>query len=98
MPCSLRGPLVGDLQILTDCRWENRGGREYPSRLCNLPALRSRTITVIAGPHEGIACALYTAFGGPLAPKEIGDPTLEPGTDAYRESVTFWTEHALSGE
>ena len=38
---------------------------------------------------------LFTAFGGPLAPREPGDPDM---TDAKEiaESKKFWSEHALS--
>ena len=38
------------------------------------------------------ACILYTAFGGPAAPQEPGDPGCkDPAT-----STAFWREHALS--
>lgn len=53
----------------------------------------SRIITVIGGPAEGHPCVLYTAYGGPLAPREPGDPSLP---DSEREaSEAFWAEHAL---
>lgn len=52
-----------------------------------------RTVTVIAGPHDGQPCVLFTAFGGPLAPQEPGDPGCKD-PDASR---AFWAEHALSG-
>ena len=38
------------------------------------------------------ACILYTAFGGPTAPQEPGDP----GCKDPEESATFWREHALA--
>ena len=38
------------------------------------------------------ACILYTAFGGPLAPQEPGDP----GCKDPEASAVFWREHALS--
>jgi hypothetical protein len=64
------------------------------------PRLRgSRLLTVIAGPYSetpgdpGFACMLYTAFGGPLAPKEPGDPAVHP--DELDASVAFWRDHAL---
>ncbi len=38
------------------------------------------------------ACVLYTAFGGPLAPQEPGDPACK---DA-EASAAFWREHALA--
>lgn len=37
-------------------------------------------------------CVLYTAFGGPAAPQEPGDPSCKD----LAESATFWREHALS--
>ena len=38
------------------------------------------------------ACILYTAFGGPSAPQEPGDP----GCKDPVASAAFWREHALS--
>jgi len=37
-------------------------------------------------------CILYTAFGGPLAPQEPGDP----GCKNVPESTVFWRVHALA--
>lgn len=39
-----------------------------------------------------IPCVLYTAFGGPAAPQEPGDP----GCKDLAASTTFWREHALA--
>jgi hypothetical protein len=72
---------------------ERRGEREYKSRVVYKPARPSRQVTVIAGPHDGLPCVLFTAFGGPLTPKEPNDPTLAP--DKREESEKFWREHAL---
>jgi hypothetical protein len=38
------------------------------------------------------ACILFTAFGGPLAPQEPGDP----GRKDVEASRRFWGEHALA--
>lgn len=38
------------------------------------------------------ACILYTAFGGPAAPQEPGDP----GCKDPEASTTFWRQHALA--
>jgi hypothetical protein len=38
------------------------------------------------------ACILYTAFGGPLAPQEPGDPACKDPA----ASTAFWREHALA--
>jgi len=45
-----------------------------------------------AGGKVKHACILYTAFGGPLAPQEPGDP----GCKDPVASATFWREHALA--
>jgi hypothetical protein len=37
-------------------------------------------------------CILYTAFGGPAAPQEPGDP----GCKDPEKSTTFWRDHALA--
>jgi len=97
-PCALRGPIVGDPPITdAQCRPVKRGDRAYTSRVApQLSARPSRLVTVIAGPHDGLACILFTAFGGPLSPKEAGDPTLED--DKRAASIEFWTDHALAGK
>lgn len=75
-----------------DVRHEKRGTRTYTSHLCDRPPRPTRLVTVIAGPHGDDACVLYTAFGGPLAPQEPGDP----GCKDVEASTKFWAEHALS--
>lgn len=45
-----------------------------------------------AGGKIKLACVLYTAFGGPAAPQEPGDP----GCKDPEASAAFWREHALS--
>jgi len=37
-------------------------------------------------------CVLYTAFGGPIAPQELGDPNCKDPA----ASAAFWREHALA--
>lgn len=37
----------------------------------------SQFLTVIAGPHGEDPCVLYTVFGGPLAPKEVGEANAD---------------------
>lgn len=106
VPCALYGPTMGDVPIELGTlyiTYERRGDRSYASRLISLPPRPTRMVTVIAGPHEGIPCVLFTAFGGPLAPREPGDPTLhamaEPEKTAELEkSEAFWAVHALSRE
>lgn len=93
VPCGLHGPAMGDDPIPdVEVSLESRGDREWPSRLCGRTARQTRQVSVIAGPHEGHPCVLYTAFGGPVAPQEPGDPDCRD----IEASEAFWAEHALS--
>jgi hypothetical protein len=95
LECSLYGPLVGDEPVgdAFVC-WAPRGERTWPSRIVQGRGKRpTRLLTVIAGPHDGYACILYTAFGGPAAPRELGDPSLPE--EEKRAAFEFWSEHAL---
>jgi hypothetical protein len=100
LPCGLYGPRMGDDPIADDdprgvvmkCRFP----RPYPSRLIAAPYRLSELLTVVAGEHDGHACVLFTAYGGPAAPREPGDETIV--SDLEREtSEAFWAEHALGG-
>ena len=97
VPCGLHGPKMGDAPVPeSEVVYQRRGTRENESRLVRRPARQTKTVTVIAGPHEAESCVLYTAFGGPLSPKEPGDPTLKP--EEKDAAKAFWREHALSVE
>lgn len=97
VPCGLYGPEMGDAPVGEgEVVYQRRGARENESRLVNRPVRPTNMITVIAGPHDGDSCVLYTAFGGPLAPKEPGDPTLKP--EEREKSEHFWCAHALAAE
>lgn len=52
----------------------------------------SRYLSVIAGPYQGVT-ALFTAYGGPIAPREPLDPNIPPSE--LVASVRFWKKHAL---
>jgi hypothetical protein len=93
--CGLYGPTMGDPPLTEDeVEWRARPGRAYPSRLTNRPSRPTRTVTVIAGPHQGQPCVLYTVFGGPVSPREIDDPTLRQ--EERDASIAFWRGHALA--
>lgn len=97
VPCGLHGPTVGDEPIPeVECRRVVRGGRSVPSRICDRPPRQTRLLTVVAGPYDGDACVLYTAYGGPTAPREPWDPSLQKDPAALEASRAFWTVHALS--
>lgn len=72
--CALYGPAMGDAPVVdAEVTAETRGDRGYKSRCIAMPARQTSTVTVIAGPHAGLPMVLYTAFGGPQAPKEVGE-------------------------
>lgn len=94
VPCGLFGPLMGDAPIGDEeVELKHRGPRTWLSRVIGREPRMVRTLTVIAGPHNGLPCVLYTAFGGPSTPQEPGDPSCK-GVEASRE---FWSHHALAG-
>jgi hypothetical protein len=95
VPCLLYGPIMGDAPIQeTQVFYASRGKRPYYSRLVNRVARPSRQVTVIAGPDGDEPCVLYTAFGGPLAPREPGDRAIKT-PEELEESRAFWGQHAL---
>jgi hypothetical protein len=98
LPCSLRGPAVGMAPIPEEAVvYELRPGRSWTSRLLahlEDEPLLSPLLTVIGGPGDAGACVLYTAFGGPLAPREPGDPSLS--AEELTVSEAFWSQHALT--
>lgn len=95
VPCALYGPTMGDAPVDEDrVFYKARGERAYASRLLDAPTRPTNKITVIAGPHDGHDCIIYTAFGGPLAPKEPDDPTLNESDKP--DSRSFWSTHSLA--
>ncbi len=93
VPCGLHGPLIGDPPVPeTEVTREARGVRAWTSRLVDRSPRPTRLVTVIAGPHDGRPCVVYTVFGGPISPQEPGDPTCKD----LAASEAFWREHALS--
>lgn len=92
----LYGPLAGDPAVdESEVYYAVRGSRKCASRLVGRPCRPTREITIVAGPHEGDPCVLYTCYGGPAAPREPGDTSL--GTfEEIVEARKFWAEHALS--
>lgn len=92
----LYGPIVGDPPVAeSEVRYIIRGARRCTSRVVERPTRTTRTLTVIAGPHDGHPCVLYTAYGGPQAPREPGDTMISTWKEIV-EAREFWAEHALS--
>lgn len=99
LPCDLHGPIVGEEPVLeAEASFACRPGRNIRSRLCNRKVGESRFMTVIGGrPITGAAAGqmvLFTVYGGPLAPRELEDPTHND--DSLREAQVFWRSHALT--
>lgn len=104
--CALYGPSMGDEPVSeSEVRYIVRGGRHCTSRVLRwdhimLPR-ETRLLTVIAGPvSKGTVdkpCVLYTAYGGPAAPREPGDLSI-PNWEALTASRAFWAIHALSAK
>lgn len=96
LECGLYGPTVGDEPVAeADVTYAIRGARKCASRMTARPVRPTRLVTVIAGPHEDKPCVLYTAYGGPAAPREPGDLTI-PSWEEIQKARAFWAEHALS--
>lgn len=94
--CGLYGPAMGDEAVSENrVQYQIRNGRRCASRvLIEGVARPTRTLTVIAGPAGDDSCVLYTAYGGPSAPREPGDTTIPNGAE-WEQSRDFWREHAL---
>ena len=94
----IHGPIAGDEPVpSSEVHWAKRGNRAGLSRLCRRPARPTRLMTVIGKWDLGSdEIQVFTAYGGPLAPREITDATLP--ADAAEEACAFWAVHALSAE
>lgn len=98
VPCGLYGPIMGGEPVSeSDVTYAIRGNRVGKSRLVKRPLQPTNKVTVIAGPDGADKCVLYTAYSGPLAPREPFDTDLKT-EEAKRESILFWTQHALSDQ
>ncbi len=92
--CGLHGPVMGDAPVPDAETYRAvRAGRQNDSRMTWRYPRQTRLVTVIAGPDGDAPCVLYTAYGGPQAPQEPGDPDCRD----VAASTAFWAEHALSG-
>ena len=95
LPSAIYGPIVGDSPVNDeDVTMAVRGDRKGVSRMVQRKARLSRQLTVIAGPHKEEPCILFTAYGGPCAPKEPFD--CEEGSDERSQSDEFWDKHAFA--
>ena len=96
VPCGLYGPVMGDAPVEeNDVSYRVRPGRVCASRMVARPLRPTRDVTAIAGPYQDFPCVLFTAFGGPLAPREPGDHSITTWEELLA-SRAFWREHALA--
>lgn len=92
LECGLYGPAMGDEPVTESLvLYGKRPGRSGESRLCRRGKRPTQLVTVVTGPHRGETGVLYTAYGGPEAPRELFDVDTEEGR-------AFWAEHALAIE
>ncbi len=95
---ALYGPSVGDPPIdESEVHYVTRGARVGQSRMVRRPLRPTRWIRVIAGPHGGYPCVLYTAYG--VAAKDTAEAPREPWDPECKDveaSKAFWNAHALA--
>jgi hypothetical protein len=99
VPSGIYGPVVGDHPVEEEeVFYAKRGDRQGDSRLVDKPHRSTNKVTIIAGPHTDFRWALYTMFGGPLAPKEPATLNRQDTAQDHKESREFWAVHALSSQ
>ncbi len=97
LPCGLYGPAMGDEPVPErEVTYRPRGGREHLSRVVSRPMRETRLLTIIAGPYRDAPLVLYTAHGGPIAPRELESMRFAE-RDEVDASIAFWKVHALAG-
>ena len=97
VPSGIYGPAVGDPPVEEEeVFYAKRGDRVADSRLVDKPHRHQRMVTLIAGPHNDFRWALYTIYGGPLAPKEPSTLNRNDTAQDHKNSREFWAVHALS--
>lgn len=99
LPCKLVGPIMDDPPITEDdVVYDVRGSRQWATRYHVDPTRAPRSVykmTAVAGAQrEDMTFLLCTAYGGPAAPREPGDTTIDSWSEVQR-SRKFWAEHAL---
>ena len=96
VPCALYGPAMGDdpvdrSRVTMQKRSEDRAADPMLVGSESRPVDYVQAIGIV-GEEE---INLFTVYGGPAAPRNPEDPSIE--TDAEREeSRKFWSEHALA--
>jgi len=97
LACGIHGPIMGDAPVPdAEVQMEVRGARAGLSRLCGRLPRPTRLCTVVAGPDGAEPCVLYTAYGGPAAPREPWSVPREASAEEHMAAADFWSKHALS--
>jgi hypothetical protein len=92
---ALYGPLAGDAPVSDDVVSFVKRSEDRPaSRMVSEVKRPSRLLTVIGIVKED-GVTIFTAYGGPCAPREPGDSTLS-SDEEKKESSDFWAQHALA--
>lgn len=92
---ALYGPKAGDAPVAEgEVVRVKRGDRPEPSRMVRRGTRPSNEMTVVGNKNADGSVEIYTAYGGPEAPREPWDTSLTPEERA--ESEAFWREHALA--
>jgi len=95
LPCTLHGPMMGHRahHARRSVAHAGRSGPVAADDGCRL-GLGDGRVAVVGGLDAKGEMVLYTAYGGPAAPREPWDRGLDEELRA--ESERFWSEHALS--
>lgn len=95
---ALYGPSAGDPPVdESEVYYATRGSRVGQSRMVHRSLRPTRWIRIIAGPHDGHPCVLYTAYG--VATKDMAEAPREPWDPECKDveaSKVFWSAHALA--
>lgn len=93
---ALYGPACGDDPVSSDEVFPMKRSEDRPaSRMTLRPLRETDLLTVIGTVADNGDVTFFTAYGGPLAAREPGDPTLATDDDK-KEAEVFWSKHALA--
>ncbi len=103
-------PPIGEEDVV----YRRRGDRKIASRLIRRPLRPTNRVVVIAcrrvrdrqmpeidaerGPEPEPELILATVYGGPLAPREPWDESIQEVEPLLADSHAFWRDHALALE
>lgn len=93
---ALYGPAAGDAPVPESAVFYKKRSADRPaSRMIAKPKRKTRLLTLI-GMADGDDIEVFTAYGGPAAEREPGDPSMSSAEQA--KAVSFWKKHALASK